>query len=64
MDVFEEQADYNGGSQNIDQNGTPVRIRITRVTPSFFRLLRTAAGARPHVFASRRASSATRRRSC
>ena len=41
MDVFEEQADYNGGSQNIDQNGTPVRIRITRVTPSFFRLLRT-----------------------
>ena len=42
MDVFEEQADYNGGSQNIDQNGTPVRIRITRVTPSFFRLLRTA----------------------
>ena len=40
MDVFEEQADYNGGSQNIDQNGTPVRIRITRVTPSFFRLLR------------------------
>jgi predicted permease len=42
LDVFEEQADYNGGSQNIDQNGTPVRIRITRVTPSFFRLLRVA----------------------
>jgi predicted permease len=42
MDVFEEQADYNGGSQNIDQNGTPVRIRINRVTPSFFRLLRVA----------------------
>jgi predicted permease len=40
MDVFEEQADYTGGSQSIDQNGTPVRIRITRVTPSFFRLLR------------------------
>ncbi len=42
LDVFEEQADYNGGNQNIDQNGTPVRIRITRVTPSFFRLLRVA----------------------
>ena len=42
MDVFEEQADYNGTNQNIDQNGTPVRIRITRVTPSFFRLLRVA----------------------
>src|SRR3954470_21121593 len=42
LDVFEEQADYNGGSQNIDQDGTPVRIRINRVTPSFFRLLRVA----------------------
>jgi predicted permease len=40
MDVFEEQADYNGGTQSIDQQGTPARIRITRVTPSFFRLLR------------------------
>jgi len=40
MDVFEEQADYNGGTQSIDQHGTPARIRITRVTPSFFRLLR------------------------
>jgi predicted permease len=41
-DVFDEQADYNGGSQSVDQNGTPVRIRITRVTPSFFRLLQVA----------------------
>jgi predicted permease len=41
-DVFEEQAVYNGGNPSIDQNGTPVRIRVTRVTPSFFRLLRTA----------------------
>jgi len=41
-DVFDEQANYNGASQSIDQNGTPVRIRITRVTPSFFRLLRVA----------------------
>jgi predicted permease len=39
-DVFEEQAAYNGGNQSIDQNGTPVRIRVNRVTPSFFRLLR------------------------
>src|SRR5437899_10108907 len=23
MDVFEEQADYNGGTQSVDQNGTP-----------------------------------------
>src|SRR5262245_6606764 len=42
MDVFETQALYNGGIQSIDQNGTPVRIRINRVTPSFFRLLRVA----------------------
>ena len=42
MDVFEEQAAYNGGNQSIDQNGTPVRVRINRVTPSFFRLLRVA----------------------
>jgi len=42
MDVFEEQALSNSGNQSIDQNGTPVRIRVTRVTPSFFRLLRIA----------------------
>src|SRR5882757_6235660 len=41
-DVFEEQALYNGANQSVDQNGTPVRIRVTRVTPSFFRLLRIA----------------------
>ena len=40
MDVFEEQAAYNGGTQSVDQNGVPLRIRINRVTPSFFRLLR------------------------
>ena len=39
-DVYEEQALYNGGNPSVDQNGTPVRIRVTRVTPSFFRLLR------------------------
>jgi predicted permease len=43
MDVFEEQAVYNGGIQSLDQNGTPVRVRINRVTPSFFRLLRVPA---------------------
>ena len=42
MDVYEEQAFFNGANQSIDQNGTPVRIRVTRVTPSFFRLLRVA----------------------
>src|SRR6195256_3944985 len=41
-DVFEEQTLYNGGNQSVDQNGTPVRVRVTRVTPSFFRLLRIA----------------------
>jgi predicted permease len=40
--VFEEQALYNGRNQNVDQNGTPTRIRVTQVTPSFFRLLRVA----------------------
>jgi predicted permease len=40
MDVFEEQAFFNGANQSVDQNGTPVRIRVTRATPSFFRLLR------------------------
>jgi hypothetical protein len=40
MDVFDEQADYNGGTQSIDQNGVAIRVRINRVTPSFFRLLR------------------------
>jgi predicted permease len=39
-DVFEEQALYNGANQSVDQNGTPLRVRVTRVTPSFFRLLR------------------------
>ena len=37
--VFSEQAMYNSGSASIDQNGTPTRIRLMSVTPSFFRLL-------------------------
>src|SRR5436190_5519937 len=40
--VFEEQAIYNGRNQSVDQNGTPARVRVTQVTPSFFRLLRVA----------------------
>jgi predicted permease len=40
MDVFEEQALYNSRNASIDQSGTPVRVRVTQVTPSFFRLLR------------------------
>ncbi|MCU1386251.1 MAG: hypothetical protein JWL71_4948 [Acidobacteria bacterium] len=41
-DVFEEQALYNGTNQSVDQGGMPLRIRVTRATPSFFRLLRIA----------------------
>ena len=35
-DVFEEQALYNGANQSIDQNGTPVRVRVTRVDAVVF----------------------------
>ncbi len=38
--VYEEQAMYNGRNVSIDQSGIPTRVRITNVTPSFFRLLR------------------------
>ncbi|PYR62910.1 MAG: hypothetical protein DMF91_05110 [Acidobacteria bacterium] len=41
--VFEEQALYNSSNVSIDQNGAPTRIRVTNVTPSFFRLLRVPA---------------------
>jgi predicted permease len=40
--VFEEQALYNGRNQHVDQNGTPTRVRVNQVTPSFFRLLGVA----------------------
>ncbi len=40
--VFEEQALYNGRNQSVEQNGTPARIRVNQVTPSFFRLLGVA----------------------
>ena len=38
--VFEEQALYGNSSVNLDQNGTPTRLRAMNVTPSFFRVLR------------------------
>jgi len=37
--VFEEQAMYNSSDVSVDQNGTPTRVRLMNVTPSFFRLL-------------------------
>ena len=37
--AFEEQALFNNASVNIDQNGTPTRVRAMNVTPSFFRVL-------------------------
>jgi predicted permease len=37
--VFEEQAMYNSTDVSVDQNGTPTRVRLLNVTPSFFRLL-------------------------
>src|SRR5215831_11434072 len=40
--VFEEQALYNSRNQTVDENGSPVRVRVTQATPSFFRLLRVA----------------------
>src|SRR5437762_3307336 len=40
--VYEEQALYNSRNQSVDQNGSPVRVRVTQATPSFFRLLRVS----------------------
>jgi predicted permease len=37
--VFSEQAMYNSSDVSVDQNGTPTRVRVMNVTPSFFRLL-------------------------
>jgi len=39
-DVFEEQALYNSRNRSIDENGTPTRVRVMQVTPSYFRLMR------------------------
>jgi putative ABC transport system permease protein len=40
--IYEEQALLNTRTRSTEQNGVPVRIRVTQVTPSFFRLLRVA----------------------
>jgi predicted permease len=45
MTVYDEQAMYNSSSVSVDQGGTPTRIAVTNVTPSFFRLLQV----RPRV---------------
>src|SRR5262249_54237728 len=37
--AYDEQAMYNSSNVSADQNGTPTRVRIMNVTPSFFRLL-------------------------
>jgi putative ABC transport system permease protein len=37
--VYEEQAMYNTSDVSVDENGTPTRVRVMNVTPSFFRLL-------------------------
>ena len=42
-DVFEAQALYNWASVNIDQSGSPTRVVIMNVTPSFFRVLGVTA---------------------
>jgi predicted permease len=42
MTVFEEQALFNTRDPSLDLNGTPERIHVMRVTPSFFRLTRVA----------------------
>jgi putative ABC transport system permease protein len=37
--VYDEQAMYNSSNVSVDQSGTPTRVRIMNVTPSFFRVL-------------------------
>jgi hypothetical protein len=37
--VFTEQAMYNSSNVTFDQNGSPTRVRLMNVTPSFFRLI-------------------------
>src|SRR5438876_7068653 len=57
--VYEEQALYNSRNQSVDQNGSPIRVRVTQATPSFFRPSRRFSGA---PSSSRTARSATRRK--
>ncbi|HKQ96604.1 MAG TPA: ABC transporter permease [Candidatus Polarisedimenticolia bacterium] len=44
VDVFEEQSLYDTRTQSVDLGGTPTRITVGRVTPSFFRMARVPAG--------------------
>ena len=41
--AFEEQALFRSGNQTIEQGGSPTRIQVMQVTPSFFPLLRVPA---------------------
>jgi predicted permease len=40
--VFEQQALFNRNSVSLGQDGTPTRVQVMNVTPSFFPLLRVA----------------------
>jgi predicted permease len=42
VSALEEQALLRTRSQTIDQNGSPTRVRMMQVTPSFFRLVRVS----------------------
>ncbi len=38
-DVYDAQAMFNSSNVAVDENGSPTRVRILNVTPSFFRVL-------------------------
>jgi predicted permease len=42
--AYSDQALFNFSNPGIEQNGVPIRVRATNVTPSFFRLLRVSPG--------------------
>src|ERR1700687_4265365 len=42
MPVFEEQALFNTRDPSVDASGTPDRVHVMQVTPSFFRLVRVS----------------------
>ena len=56
-DVFEAQSLDDHSNVGVDDDGTPVRIHVQNVTPSFFELLRFF-----ELFASRPRSAARLRR--
>ncbi|HUD70790.1 MAG TPA: ABC transporter permease [Dongiaceae bacterium] len=43
VDVFEEQAMFDTRSQSVELGGSPTRVSVGRVTPSFFRMVRIPA---------------------